>query len=299
MLSGVTRRRCAASQPGVDLAVLDWGGQGELALLHHANGFCAATLAPVAQGLRDRYRVVSVDARGHGDSTPVEPGGDPSPYGWTTLVGDLRSAAHEILAITGRDQIALGIGHSLGGALSLAVAKQEPGLFEGLVLCDPVIPPPLTRNDPMARSGGRALAEATRRRRDRFPSRAEAFVHCRSRDLFAAFTPEALALYVGEGMRETMEGEIALKCDREVEASIFDGGGMLDLFENADRISPEVLFLHARRGNFRVEVYQEMAERMPRARVESLDAGHLFPMEEPERVLEAVAAMAESKCHPN
>ncbi len=287
MLAGVERGRVDGS--GVELAYLDWGGDGDVALLHHANGFCAATLAPVAVALRDRYRVVSLDGRGHGDSTSIAPGGEPDPYAWPTLADDLLRAIPQILARTGRAQIALAIGHSFGGHLMLRAATRRPDLLERLVLFDPVLLPPPRPGE--ARRHGGVLAAATRRRRDRFPSREAAYSHCRSRDLFAAFTPEALALYVGEGMRETSSGEVVLKCDREVEAAIFDGGARSGPIESLDRIRSEVLFVHAGRGNFSRAFYEQIAGKIPRSRIESLDVGHLFPMEQPE---EAIAVVTRS-----
>lgn len=299
-LAGVERWRVDGASPGVELAVLDWGGQGDLVLLHHANGFCAATLAPIAQALRDRFRVVSIDGRGHGDSTSVQPGGDPEAYAWHTLAADLRQAAGQILARTGRARVALAIGHSFGGALPLRAASLDPGHFARLLLCDPVIlPEPTPGRRVVPQSNG--LAALTRRRRDRFPSRAAAFAHCRSRGLFADFTPEALALYVGEGMvgegmvgtgtGEAKEEEVTLACPREVEAAIFEGGGASDLIADVESCSAEVVFLHAQRGNFSRERYEEVAARMPRARVAGVDAGHLFPLEQPDRVLAWVDAL--------
>ena len=66
MLDDVLRRRISLPENGVEIAILDWGGDGPLALLHHANGFSAAVWGPVAEHLRGRFRVVAVDARGHG-----------------------------------------------------------------------------------------------------------------------------------------------------------------------------------------------------------------------------------------
>lgn len=288
MLEGVARRRVKGASEEVELAVLDWGGEGDLVLLHHANGFCAATLAPIAKALRDRFRVVSIDARGHGDSTAVSPVGEPDPYAWQTLARDLGTAVGELLLLTGHERVALAIGHSFGGALILKAASAQPADFERLLLCDPVILPPMTPEEQAARSDSIGLASATRKRRDRFPSREAAFEHFRSRALFANFTPEALALYVGEGMAETTEGEVALKCDRNVEAAIFGGGGASASIDSVDRVTAEVVFVHAERGNFLREVYEDVASQMTHARVESLDVGHLFPLEEPECVLKLV-----------
>ena len=231
LIDGAARGRLPGASNGVELAYLDWGGAGPLAVLLHANGFCAATWAPIAAALRDRFRVIAIDARGHGDSTSVAPGNDPDAYTWATLALDMDIALTALLAQTGATRIALGIGHSMGGALVTHNAVLRPERFERLLLCDPVLIPPVVR-DPSAAGlsterRANPMAEASRRRRDRFPSVAEAYAHCRSRALYACFTPEALALYVGLGMRETATGELALKCEREVEAAIFDSGDSL------------------------------------------------------------------------
>lgn len=276
----------------IEIAGLDWGGEGELVVMHHANGFCAASLGEVACALSKHYRVVSIDARGHGDSTPVVAGGEPNPYDWWTLSKDVERATEAILERVGRDRVDLAIGHSFGGALMLAAASRRPELFARLLLCDPVIFPPLTKEEKAsAGQGANPLAEATLRRRDHFPSYADAFAHYASRGLFANFTPVSLALYVGEGIRRTEGGEVTLKCAREVEAVVFGGGGRLDLTDQVGGVLAEVRILHALQGNFSRPVYDRLAGLMPNARVESVDVGHLFPMEQPELVLSHVADM--------
>ncbi|MEZ4334461.1 MAG: alpha/beta hydrolase [Myxococcota bacterium] len=289
LVDGVARGRAPGAEAGVELAWLDWGGSGPLVVLLHANGFCAATWAPIAARLRRRYRVVAIDARGHGDSTSVAPEQSPKAYAWTTLARDVDRAVASILAQTGYARVALGVGHSMGGALLACDALERPGRYERLLLCDPVLLPPVPRApDGEATHAGNPLAAATRKRRDRFPSAAAAYAHCRSRALYADFTPEALALYVGLGMLERADGTLELKCRREVEAAIFDNGGSLDLMPRIDGLSAEILILHAARGGFSRPYYEALAGRAPRARVASVDAGHLFPMDEPALVIDAV-----------
>jgi pimeloyl-ACP methyl ester carboxylesterase len=294
-IDGATRRRMPGSVPGVEISLLDWGGEGDLVFLHHANGFCAATLAPIANALGDRYRVVAMDARGQGDSTSVEPTGKPNPYAWERLAADLRAAVHGILEITGRDRVELAIGHSFGGALILYAAQSEPALFGSILLCDPVIVEPAQPGVNQSPPRGRDMAAGARKRRDRFPTRAAAFEHFRSRRLFEDFGPEALALYVGEGIGPTSDGDFALKCKPEVEAAVFSSAAASDVLANADKVGADVTFLHAERGNFSRETYNALAGRMPSARVEGLDAGHLFPLEEPERVLAIVDQLTQDR----
>ncbi len=292
LVDGAARGRVPGAEPGVELAYLDWGGEGPLVVLLHANGFCAATWAPVAAALRGAFRVVALDVRGHGDSTSVPPGDDLAGYAWTTLAADVDRALAGVLAATGHTRIAVGVGHSMGGALVAANALQRPERFEALLLCDPVLLPPA----PAAPGGGpprsNPMADAARKRRDRFPSAAEAFAHCRSRPLYAAFTPEALALYVGLGMHERANGERVLKCAPAVEGAIFASAGMFDLMEAFAGLAPELVILHAARGNFSRPYYEQLARRAPRARVEGVDGQHLFPMEAPQIVVDWIERLA-------
>jgi pimeloyl-ACP methyl ester carboxylesterase len=289
-LDGVVHGRVPASEPGVELATLDWGGDGELVVIHHANGFCAATYALIAVELRDRYRVVSFDARGHGDSTPVAAAGNSAAYDWARMAADYAVALSHLVEALGRDSIRFAIGHSFGGMLTLGAAAQRPGLVAETLLLDPVVIPP-SKGGEKPPNRGPDLASMARRRRAVFSTREEAYDHFAGRGLFEAFRPEALALYVAKGMTETRSGEMRLKCDPSVEAAVFENGGTLDVFALAAKIETRTRFLHAARGNFSLDVYDELAGRMPDARVDSLDVGHLFAMENPEVVVDYIAGV--------
>ena len=79
-----------------------------------------------------------------------------------------------------------------------------------------------------------------------------------------------------------------LKCPPEVEATVFENSGSLDLDAIAGGVHAPTLWLAATRGHFSFERAQQLGARMARARVEALDAGHLAPMEAPERVIAAL-----------
>lgn len=284
----VDRGHVGGSEPGVEIAYLDWGGKGDVVSFHHANGFCAASFAAVAARLRGFCRVVAFDARGHGESTSVVPGPRGEGYSWSTLAADYASALSNWLAKSGADRVRLGVGNSFGGTLTLGAAHAIPGVFEETLLLDPVILARALLEKEAAGGVENPLAAGARRRRARFASRASAFDHFAGRGFFAAFPPESLALYVEEGFRETDDGEIELKCAGSVEAAVFEQGGSLDLRPLVPSIEATTHFIHAARGNFDRAVYDDLAERMPRATVETLDVGHLVPMEEPQRVADRI-----------
>ncbi len=271
---------------GVELALLDWGGAGPVVLCHHANGFCGALWEPVARALRGEARFVAVDARGHGRSSRPE---DPAAYAWRHFVDDIGAVA-EALAAEAPDGRVVGLGHSFGGTSLLGAASQRPDCFRALVLCDPVVIPRETGRP--ANERGRELAERTRKRRRTWVSRSEAMAYWETRPLFADWTREAMALYALDGLRERADGGVELACPPEVESAVFANGRDHDVFAGVESVAAPVLFLRATRGNFPPELYRRLAERIPRARVEDVEAGHLLLMEDPARVESALRRFA-------
>ena len=73
------------------------------------------------------------------------------------------------------------------------------------------------------------------------------------------------------------DGEIALKCDREIEAAIFDSNQSSVCADDVEAVCAHTLFVHARRGNFSLSIYEAIAARMSDGRVKSEDLGHSFP----------------------
>jgi pimeloyl-ACP methyl ester carboxylesterase len=286
MLEDVTRRRLRFPERGVEIALVDWGGSGPLALFHHANGFCAATLDLVARRLRRHFRVIGMDARGHGDSS--RPPG-PEAFQWREFGADLAAVARVVAAEAG-GRIALGLGHSFGGTSMLLAASHEPDLFERLVLVDPVLHAPRAAEswDPERLARASSLVERASRRRTVFPDRAAARENWRDKDLFADWDPRAFDLYLDEGMIDRADGQVELKCAPETEAAVYAAGPASDVWDRAEKLAVPTLLLWARHGDFPRVLFETYASRMLNARIQDVDAGHLVPMERPEVVVDAV-----------
>ena len=281
LLAGVQRRSLHVG-PGIEIAILDWGGSQPLALLHHANGFCAGVWGVVAQALRPHFRVVAMDARGHGDSSKPR---EREAYRWECFVDDLVRVAELLAAEQADHRVALGMGHSFGGTATLSAAARRPNLFERIVLVDPVLVPRGGVTLPADRSEYRdRLAEAARDRQRVRPSREEARRVWAGRRFFANWDPRVLDLYVAEGLRDRPDGQVELKCPGEVEAAVFEQGGTLDSLAAAGRLQAPALLLWAREGNFPRGFYEAVASGMRDGRMEDIAAGHLLVMERPDLV---------------
>ena len=107
---------------------------GPLVVLHHGFLDHARAWDRVAGGLAaSGYRVVVPDARGHGDSDWVGPGGS---YYFPDYLLDL----HHLLATLGTGPVAL-IGHSMGGAVVMYWAATFPDRVRCVVAMDGMGPP--------------------------------------------------------------------------------------------------------------------------------------------------------------
>jgi pimeloyl-ACP methyl ester carboxylesterase len=120
---------------GVDLAFEDTG-QSERSSILFLAGLSAArtTWARIVPAVADRYRVLRLDHRGHGDSAHV-----PGTYTLEHYSADAAAFCEQVAGAP-----AVLVGHSLGGVVSAHLAQTRPELVRGALLEDP----PLYRYDP-------------------------------------------------------------------------------------------------------------------------------------------------------
>jgi pimeloyl-ACP methyl ester carboxylesterase len=282
-------QRLLVSPPGrgVSLAVYDWGGTGRSVFCTHATGFCGMLWQLVAEELAGRMRVIAWDVRGHGDSSAPEPG---PAYDWEELARDAIGLVEELCSKLGLARIDLGVGNSMGGAITLAAAARRPELFGAIALIDPVVLPEGVDRSRLATSN--PMAEGARKRRSVFESRRAVVEAYRGRRLFADWQPRALELYAEAGFRERADGQVELKCAGEVEAAVFSRAASLDPFPEARALRVPGVLLHAARGDFAIESYQRLAAQSAQLRVESLASGHLAPMIDPALVAQRLRALS-------
>ena len=278
----MVRFRIELPERGVELAAMDWGGEGPLAVLSHANGFCSSVYEPLAQRLRERFRVVAFDSRGHGASSVPDPD---SAYEWSEFVGDWRAVARSLGERLGAPCVGLGVGHSFGGSTLLHAAVAESGLFDRLVVLDPVlIPPPGERSGPFEGEGPHPMAVAARRRTPSFPSREAVRESWARRGVFADWAEGVLDRYLEDGFHEAADGSVELACPPRVEAAIYQAGPRSDLFEPLRTLEVPTLWLHAAAGNFPFELAQRAAGACPSVELRSLPLAHLMPMTHPQEI---------------
>jgi pimeloyl-ACP methyl ester carboxylesterase len=144
---------------GLTLHALEWGAAGHPGVLMlHGGAAHAHWFDRVAGPFIDRFHVVALDQRGHGES------GWPAPPAYATedFVGDLLAVVDGL----GWERVIL-VGHSMGGHNSMAFSAWHPARVRGLTIVDsrPAIPEERL---------GTLRARGQQRTRRPFPSREEA-----------------------------------------------------------------------------------------------------------------------------
>ena len=275
------------STDGVRIALHDLGGDGPPLLLTHATGFCGRVWEPVAAVLADRFHCWAPDLRGHGDA--VTP--DDQSMSWEGFARDVLATVDHLGAIGQAPELAAG--HSKGGASLLLAEQARPGTFRALYCYEPVVfPHTLVAPQGAGATGGNYLADGARRRRDRFPSRAEAIANFSSKPPFDVLHPDALAAYVEHGFADDDDGSIVLKCRPENEARTYEMGSQHRAFEHLADMTTQVTVavgeLDAEQGPGMVAPL--IAAALPNGReIVEPDLGHFGPLEDPTRIAVAIA----------
>jgi pimeloyl-ACP methyl ester carboxylesterase len=264
------------------IAALDWGGDGTPLLLLHPNGLCAGLFEPLALRLRDAFRPVAVDLRGHGGTdTPTTPGG----FGFALMAGDVL-AVLDHLEIGG----AVALGQSLGGGVTVLVDELRPGLLRRMLLCEPVaFSPDAMASRPRGEGpgdGGNFMSQIALKRRAVWPDRDAVLASYQSRPPFDALAPESLAAYVQWGFVDRADGQVELACPPEVEATIFEVsgevGGAPAAWRHLDAMTAPATVARGDHSELRGEWFALQAVRTHGALV-TLRGGHFFLQEDTDR----------------
>jgi pimeloyl-ACP methyl ester carboxylesterase len=254
-----------------------------MAVLHfsHANGFPAACYRKMFSFLERGFDIGYINTIGHDPQFPVT-------ESWPQLVEELIGHIERHY----REPV-LGVGHSLGGYLSVLAAVRRPELFRALIILDAqIIGPWKGRAFALVKRFGLAdrmtPAAGTRARRSEWKSADEAFRHFHGRKAFRHFDPDCLRDYVTLGMKATARG-VRLAFDPEIEYRIYRSIPH-GLVRELPRLAVPAGYIG---GNDSREAKQiGLAHTRRYFRVARVAGGHLFPFERPEAAALAIRDMA-------
>lgn len=262
---------------GIELHYLEWGDpSNEPIVLLHGGGQNARTWGRVASRLGDEYRLIALDARGHGDS-------DWDPAGRYSGQRH-REDVHALVTALGFERFVL-VGMSMGGMTSLSYAATYGGKLGGLVVVD--IAPDVKRE-------GRDRILGFMLGRESFASIEEAVEYSH------AFNPrrsrEALRSTLPHNLRRLPDGRWRWKWD----PACFDFGkdgpprsgrfGSEDLWEGAKNIPCPTLVVHGKESDIlTADVGERLAQTLPMGRYVAVEgSGHSVQGDNPHSLSDAI-----------
>ena len=176
----------------------------------HANGFPAKTYSVLFEHLK----VHTISAIDNLTENRVPPA-----INWHDLAEDV------LVSMEKFKEPVIGVGHSLGGMLTLLAAAKKPNRFQTIILLDP---PLFSLNKRRLISLLRVLhiedlfgpSGKSKKRRVNFLSKKDAYTYFKAKKIFINFHPQALQDYVEHGLTAVKQG-LELKIPVEKEVAIF------------------------------------------------------------------------------
>ncbi len=250
----------------VKLHQLDWGNEGQHPIvLVHGSRLHAHVWNDFSSRFKDRFHIVAVDQRGHGDS------------GWCTRgrydLEDFYEDLRAVIAARGLTRFTL-IGHSLGGRVSMLYAARHHAQLERLVLVD------ITPGRPFAATPGADLSRITETPGPRdFESEAEAIAYLGK--LLSRAPAHVIEDSVRFGMRQTASGRYTWKYDP---ALLQRAPATIDLWSMVQSIpTPTLLQYGSHSKVVSAELAEKLGQTMPQCTIERIEkAGHALFTDQPD-----------------
>ncbi len=272
----------------MDIPFTDFGGSGSTLHFLHANGYPPACYLPLFERLKSDFRLLAMHLR------PLWPGSRPeSIRDWHPFSADLLQFLKEQVG-----KPVIGVGHSIGGIVTLRAAGWEPTWFRAMVLIDPVLfPPTMILFWNLVRGLGlgwrlHPKIPVTLNRRRTFDDLETVFRGYRRRPVFRYFSDEQLRAYIRGITRPGPQGGYELIYSPQWEAHIYYTSVWrdFDLWRHLRHLHIPTLILRGAESDTFWERTARLVRRLnPTIQIETISqASHLVPLERPDEVAEHI-----------
>jgi pimeloyl-ACP methyl ester carboxylesterase len=269
----------------MNIPQFDYGGEGAPLHFLHANGYPPECYKPLLELLQTQYHVFGMTLRPLWPDAKIDEVND-----WHPFSDDLLR-----FLTTGGLAPAIGVGHSIGGIVTLRAALRDPGKFRALALLDPVLFPPsrligwnIARATGLGEKAHPLIAGAKRRRRT-FDNLESIFRGYRSRNIFRYMSDENLRIYINGITRQKSDGGYELVFSPEWESHIYlTGLRDFDLWRGLPKLEIPTLIIRGAETDTFLEVSARLVkQKQPKVKIETLEKStHILPLEHPQEVFE-------------
>ncbi len=273
----------------MDIPHFDYGGEGTPLHFLHANGYPPDCYKPLFELLKTQHHVFGMKLRPLWDDSKIDDITD-----WQPLSDDLLR-----FLTTGGLAPAIGVGHSIGGIVTLRAALRDPSKFRALVLLDPVLFVPsflvmwnLVRALGLGNKVHPKIAGSLKRRRT-FDNLDMVFRGYRAREVFKHMSDENLRAYIAGIAKPKADGGFELIYSPEWESHIYlTGLRDFDLWRELPKLQiPTLIIRGAETDTFLENAATLVKKKNPRIQIKTLEnSTHILPLEYPQEVFNIMQA---------
>ncbi len=265
---------------------VDWGTPSgaetrPTLLLLHGDMRTSRSWDAVARHLRDRYHVVALDSRGHGDSDWPDTG-----YTFAQRVDDLEAFAD---AIGMRNCVAAA--HSTGGVVATILARRRPDIFARLVLLEPMVV--------VTESFQRMVSTRSTRPRRTWADKRDMYRYLKAHPMTGKWRDDVIRDVVEGESYQLPDGRLDMKWATASMSWSEREGDYLDITPALRSLGKPILFIvsDSRADSFKVLV--PIADQTPDFDLLTIaDSAHNMYMDQPAAVAESVASFVEAAKSP-
>ena len=261
----------------------------------HGTGFSAMTLAVMASQLPKDWSIWLTDVPGHGNST------QPSTRmpDWQKMANTVADAIYEQANVKENGPL-IGIGHSMGGVLTLLAAVKYPDLFSEIILLDPVLfqTEMIIAQQLMRVTGAwrrSTLVKSVANRTNTWPSIAAMNESIASKAFYKTWHSQVINDYCEFSSSINADNTVQLSCEPSWEASIF-GSYPKGLWRAIYNIKVPVEILVAHNSYFFIPKAVKRAAKINKnIQWQKFGKTHCFPMEEPNETAEKITSIISTR----
>ncbi len=256
------------------MSILDESADMNKVQFSHANGFPARSYTYLFE-LLNTTNINFVEKMGHGNY-PL----DKNLYNFSDeLIKSIENAYSEPI---------IGIGHSLGGVVTLLAASKKPDLFKKIIVLDPVLFSKRKRYiiwllRKVGFTDWLGVTKKAKKRRTHFSSLEEVRKIYQQKLLFKRFHPTCFEDYLKYGFIQSEEG-VELVFSTEVEADVFRYI-QTKIPRDLNKLNG-VLIYGNKSDTFQKSDMKWWKRNFPNFKIVTIEGGHLFPFEKPEETVE-------------
>jgi pimeloyl-ACP methyl ester carboxylesterase len=265
----------------------DLGGDGAPLHFLHANGYPPECYTPLFEHLQNQYHVFGMKLRPLWDGQNKDDFQDWHPYSDDLL---------RFLSDHTVDPV-IGVGHSIGGIVTLRAALRNPQKFRALILIDPVLfVPSFLVGWNFIRAIGlgektHPLIPAARRRRREFSDLDILFRSYRSKSVFRYMSDESLRAYITGITKPKADGGYELAYTPEWETHIYlTSMRDHDLWRGLSKLEiPTLIIRGGETDTFLPNAERLVKKKNPKIQIHTMkNATHILPLEHPREVAEII-----------